>query len=154
MIKFSKKIEYALGTLQYLGMFRGISFSARELSENLNIPYEFLSKTLAQLAKSDILISNFGTKGGYQLAKEPKEIRISAIFKALNEPLSVVECVSGDESICERSNICLIKTPMQQLQEKITNLIGSITLEELINLSVLKNDINNNVQQNKVKYAE
>jgi Rrf2 family protein len=101
-------------------MFRGISFSARELSENLNIPYEFLSKTLAQLAKSDILISNFGTKGGYQLAKEPKEIRISAIFKALNEPLSVVECVSGDESICERSNICLIKTPMQQLQEKIT----------------------------------
>jgi hypothetical protein len=43
---------------------------------------------------------------------------------------------------------------MQQLQEKITNLIGSITLEELINLSVLKNDINNNVQQNEVKYAE
>jgi len=34
------------------------------------------------------------------------------------------------------------------------NLIGSITLEELINLSVLKNDINNNVQQNEVKYAK
>jgi len=150
MIKFSKKIEYALGTLQYLGMFKGVSFSARELSENLNIPYEFLSKTLAQLAKSNILISNFGTKGGYQLAKEPKEIRISAVFKALNEPLSVVECVVGDETACERSNVCLIKTPMFQLQEKITNLIGSITLDDLINLSILGKDETNNVEQSKV----
>ncbi len=147
MIRFSKKIEYALGTLQFLGMFRGVSFSARELSENLNLPYEFLSKTLAQLAKSNILVSNFGTKGGYQLAKEPKDIKISEVLVALNEPLSVVECATGEEDGCERSTICLIKTPMFELQEKITNLIGSITLEDLINFSESRDISKKNVKQ-------
>lgn len=132
MVRFSKKIEYALGTLQFLGLNPNESFSARELSQILNIPYEFLSKTLAKLAKSNILSSNHGIKGGYQLIVDPKELKFSQILEALDEPISVVECAEGDESICERSSICLIKTPMFQLQSKINDLIGSTTLADLL----------------------
>ncbi len=146
MIKFSKKIEYALGTLQYLGLHPKSSFSAKELANTLNIPYEFLSKTLAQLAKSNILISNQGMKGGYQLAVLPKDLKFSQILEALNEPINVVECASGDEEICERSNICLIKSPMFQLQMKINELIGSTTLEDLLKL-IKEDSQNQNVKQ-------
>ncbi|MCX7908281.1 MAG: Rrf2 family transcriptional regulator [Ignavibacteria bacterium] len=146
MVRFSKKIEYALGTLQFLGMNPNEFYSARELSEILNIPYEFLSKTLAKLAKSKILNSNFGTKGGYQLSVNPKELKFSQILSALDEPINVVECVYGDEDICERSSICMIKTPMFQLQSKINELISSTTLEDLLNFAD-KSTIQNSEQK-------
>lgn len=146
MVRFSKKIEYALGTLQYLGLNPKESFSARELSETLNIPYEFLSKTLAKLVKSKILISNQGMKGGYQLAISPKELKFSHILEALGETINVVECVTGDEDICQRSSVCLIKTPMFELQAKINELIGSTTLEDLMKF-VKENRKNQNVEQ-------
>lgn len=146
MVRFSKKIEYALGTLQFLGLNPSESYSARELSEALSIPYEFLSKTLAKLAKSKILISNQGIKGGYQLGVPPKELKFSQILEALDETVNVVECVAGDEEICQRSSICLIKTPMFELQTKINELIGSTTLEDLLKI-VKENRENHNVQQ-------
>ncbi|MGB9770965.1 MAG: RrF2 family transcriptional regulator [Candidatus Kapaibacteriota bacterium] len=146
MVRFSKKIEYALGTLQYLGLNPTTSFSARELSEALNIPYEFLSKTLAQLVKSGILNSNQGKKGGYQLAILPREVKFSQVLEALGEPLNVVECATSDDEICSRSNICLIKTPMFQLQAKLNEIIGSMTLEDLISI-LNENNENQNVTQ-------
>lgn len=143
MVRFSKKIEYALGTLQFLGMNPNESFSARELSQILSIPYEFLSKTLAKLAKSNILSSNHGIKGGYQLIVDPKELKFSQILEALDEPFTVVECVEGDENSCQRSDICLIKTPMFQLQSKINELIGSTTLADLLNVNQKFTQISN-----------
>lgn len=143
MVRFSKKIEYALGTLQFLGLNPESSYSARELSEILSIPYEFLSKTLAQLAKSKILNSNLGIKGGYQLAISPNELKFSQILDALGEQINVVECLSGDEEICERSSICMIKSPMYSLQNKINELIGSTTLQDLLNTYLFNHKIEN-----------
>ncbi|MCX7879404.1 MAG: Rrf2 family transcriptional regulator [Ignavibacteria bacterium] len=132
MIRFSKKIEYALGTLQFLGLHQNTPISARELSIKLKIPYEFLSKTLQQLARSGIVIANYGIKGGYHLAKKPSEIHFSDIIDALDENASVVDCVDGLEASCERYNYCNIKNPLLELQSKIFELIRSTTLEDLL----------------------
>ncbi len=142
MVKFSKKIEYALVALHYLSNNPEAYFSARELSEILNIPYEFLSKTLAKLAKSEILISNHGAKGGYKLNKSPRKITFYQIFASLEEHLNVVECLSNEDEICQRSAVCTIKTPMFQLQNKINELIGNMTLEDWLKFPTFDNAIN------------
>lgn len=142
MVKFSKKIEYALVALHYMSNNPETYYSARELSETLNIPYEFLSKTLAKLAKSEILISNLGAKGGYKLNKHPKKITFYQIFASLEEPLNVVECITSEDEVCQRSSICTIKSPMFQLQNKINELIGSMTLEDWMKFPSFDNVIN------------
>lgn len=140
MVKFSRQVEYALGTLQFLAKNPDDSFSARELSEILNIPYEFLSKTLAKLSKSKILNSNYGIKGGYQLAINPKDLKFSQILNALDESVNVVECTVESEDVCQRSPICTIKIPMLHLQTQINQIINSTTLMDLINLNQNEND--------------
>lgn len=133
MIKFSKKLEYALFALQFLSENPEDSFSAREMSQVLNIPYEFLSKTLQQLSKKGVLVSNQGIKGGYKLNYEPKELKLSYIFNSLDENVSVVACFSDDAEECRLINSCGIRSPMKFIQERIDKVIAEITLEDLFN---------------------
>lgn len=142
MVKISKKIEYALVVLHHLSNNPENYYSARELSEILDIPYEFLSKTLAKLAKSEILISNHGAKGGYKLNKSPRKITFNQIFASLDEHLKLVECITSENEICQRSAVCTIKTPMVQLQNKINELIANMTLEDWLKFPTFNNSIN------------
>ncbi|MGQ9818511.1 MAG: RrF2 family transcriptional regulator [Candidatus Kapaibacteriales bacterium] len=133
MIKFSKKLEYALIALQFLGENSEDSFSAREISQILNIPYEFLSKTLQQLSKKGILSSNQGIKGGYKLNYDPKDLKLNNILDSLDENVSIVTCFSDDVGECRLINFCNIRSPMKFIQDKIDNVIAEITLEDLFN---------------------
>lgn len=131
MIKFSKKLEYALFALQFLSENPEDSFSAREISQVLNIPYEFLSKTLQQLSKKGVLVSNHGIKGGYKLNYEPKDLKLSYILNSLDENVSVVACFSDDAEECRLINFCVIRSPMKLIQKRIDEVIAEITLEDL-----------------------
>lgn len=147
MIRFSKKIEYALGALQYLGTHPNDSFSAREISEQLDIPYEFLSKTMQQLARFGLVNSNQGVKGGYRLTNPPENIKFTDILKALDEDAGIVTCFAEDDETCKRSSICLIKSPMSLIQSRIDEIIASTTLADIIYGVPFNNNFDNNVLQ-------
>lgn len=133
MIRFSKKLEYALFALQFLGENSEDYFSAREMSQFLNIPYDFLAKTLQKLARKGIVISNQGIKGGYKLNIDPKNIKLSKIFESLDESVSLVTCFSDQAGECRMIDFCGIRSPIKLIQDKINNLIATITLKDLIN---------------------
>lgn len=147
MIRFSKKIEYALGALQYLGTHPNDSFSAREISGQLGIPYEFLSKTMQQLARFGLINSNQGVKGGYRLTNPPEKVKFTDILKALDEDSGIVTCFAEDDESCERSSICLIKSPMSLIQSKIDEIIESTTLADIIYNTPFHDSFDNNVLQ-------
>ncbi len=142
MIRFSKKIEYALDALNFLGMNPTSSFSAREISERLNIPYEFLSKTMQQLAKKGIVRSISGVKGGYVLSISPENIKFADILGALEEDSYVVECFADGDDCCQRNEVCTIKTPMMVIQSKIDSIILSTTLADILSLTKANKDFN------------
>lgn len=133
MVRFSKKLEYALFALQFLGENPDESFSAREISQVLNIPYEFLSKTLQQLARKGLVASNQGIKGGYKLNRQPKEIKLKNVIESLDENVSIVTCFSNESEECRLINFCMIRSPMRFIQDKIDSVIASITLQDLFN---------------------
>lgn len=130
MLKLSKKIEYGIQALQYMAMNSGSVISAKEISENLNIPYDFLSKTLQILNKNGIVISQQGIKGGYILARDPKLTTVGEIIKALEENAIIVDCLANEQNNCDRINICTIKNPMSKLQEKINFVLNSTSIAE------------------------
>lgn len=130
MLKLSKKIEYGIQALQYMANNTGSVISTKEISEQLNIPYDFLSKTLQILNKNGIIISQQGIKGGYILARDPKSTTVAEIIKALEENTMIVDCLADDQENCDRINICTIKNPMNKLQEKINYLLNNTTIAE------------------------
>ncbi len=131
MLRLTKKIEYAILAMQYIASNPNKLISAKEISEKLNISFEFLSKTLQTLMKFGLISSHQGKSGGYTLAKEPTDISISEIINALDENQSVVECAADADSLtCGRQSDCTIKKPMNNIQNKINSIFEETTLAE------------------------
>jgi Rrf2 family protein len=137
MLKLSKKIEYGLLAMQYIASNiennREKVISAKEISSKLNIPFEFLSKTLQKLMKSGLIESQQGNKGGYILAKSPDSTSLAEIIIALDEKAELVECfTTQNDSTCSRTNKCSIRGPIKNIQNKIDRVFKSTTLAELL----------------------
>lgn len=132
MLRLSKKVEYALLALQYMANSTDEIMTAKGLSDQLGISFEFLSKALQSLMKNGVVQSHQGIKGGYALAKKPEDISVSEIMKALDDSMAVVECfVDGSEEICGREKDCSIRYSMGKMQRKINDLFNSTSLAEL-----------------------
>lgn len=112
--------------------------SAKEISLKLNIPFEFLSKTLQKLMKSGLIESQQGNKGGYVLAKSPEQTSLSEIIVALDEKADLVECFTNkDDTTCSRTSLCTIRGPIKNIQKKIDGVFQSTTLAELLDKRLL-----------------
>jgi len=73
-----------------------------------------------------------GPGGGYLLAQSAAAITAGDIIRAVEEPLAPVSCVNAKvEKPCHRVNGCLAHSLWERLGERITELLDSVTLEEL-----------------------
>ena len=133
MIKFSKKVEYALISLIYMAEQESDALiSSRELAKQFNFPQELIGKVLQSLAKCNYLQSVQGVHGGYQLAEDPEQIKLASIVYAVDGPIQVVKCLKHSENCgCEQLDHCNIRNPMEMLQLKLLEALSAITLKDL-----------------------
>jgi Rrf2 family transcriptional regulator, iron-sulfur cluster assembly transcription factor len=132
MLKLTKKIGYGLLALKYISEFPGEKISAKEISENLKISFDFLSKTLQTLAKGGLIKSQKGINGGYTLAKIPEYISFLDVINALGIDMNIVECTTKkNNNECERENYCNLKPNMIKLQNEIDSLFKKLTIANI-----------------------
>src|ERR1043165_7845141 len=95
MLRLSKKSDYALMAMKHLAL-RGdrelASSSAREIAELYDIPIELMAKVLQKLVRRGLLMSQQGTRGGYQLARLPTQISVADVIQAIDGPVTVTAC--------------------------------------------------------------
>lgn len=133
MLKFSKKVEYALIALIYIGE-RGDNCvtTSREIAEKFHIPGEMMGKILHTLAKKDLITSLQGVKGGYKLQRSLQNISITDVVSILDGPINFVNCSHvTKKSECPQSKVCNIKNGMNVMQTKLHGFFSSITLADL-----------------------
>ena len=93
MLRLSKKADYALMAMKHLAVKTDVaSTSAREIAEQYDIPVELMAKVLQRLARSGLLTSHQGTRGGYTLSKPTASISVADIIQAIDGPLTVTAC--------------------------------------------------------------
>src|ERR1035441_3024056 len=103
MLKLSKKTEYALMAVKFIAKkSEGNSATAKEISEGYNIPYDLLSKVLQQLTKKKIIKSFQGIKGGYSLSKDPDNVTLIEIIRAVEPNYQITECMQNGSRSEER----------------------------------------------------
>lgn len=133
MLKFSKKVEYAIISMLYMAeQERGQLSTARALAETFNIPQELVGKVLQSLARKGCINSVQGVKGGYQLAKEPEHINLAEIIIAVDGPVRVVNCVDEVEICsCNQLDFCNMRNPMETIQLKLVTFFNSVSLKDI-----------------------
>jgi Rrf2 family protein len=104
--------------------------SAKRIAEEFGIPPERLAKILQRLAKKKLIASHNGPKGGYVLTRQPTEITVGQVVRALEGPVNVVSCLSEHDD-CPQFARCNLRGPVQKIQASISQVLDSMTLAEL-----------------------
>lgn len=102
----------------------------RELSEELNISFHFLTKILQQLSKSEILESFKGPNGGVRLAKPPNKITLKDIVTSIDIKYRILNCPLGMPG-CGELSPCPLQQEWQNFKFKIEKMMTEVTLEDL-----------------------
>ena len=133
MLRLSKKADYALMAMKHLAIKSDSgpsSTSAREIAEQYDIPIELMAKVLQRLARSGLLTSHQGTRGGYTLSKPMASISVADIIQAIDGPLTVTACSTQDEQ-CEQFEKCNVRDPLWRIKDRILSALSTCSLAEI-----------------------
>ena len=88
-MKISRSTGYAILAAGYMvkNQKEPIILSQR-ISKEYNIPLEYLLKILQQLVRANVLMSKRGPRGGFSLARAPKDITMLEIVEAVDGPMA------------------------------------------------------------------
>ena len=136
----SNRTEYAVRALIELARSSELKKSD-DIAKSQNIPPKFLPHILSDLAKSGLVKTSRGFRGGIALNRKPKDILFKTVVDAVQGPLIAYECLIGITD-CEFSRECILKSVWHGVQTAVDEVLTSITLEDLIkeNNSEVNND--------------
>jgi Rrf2 family protein len=87
-MRVSAKSDYALRALIDLAVTAGAgAVSAEELGRRQDIPHGFLQAILADLRRAGIVVGLRGQAGGWRLARDPAEVTVADVIRAVDGPL-------------------------------------------------------------------
>jgi len=137
MLKLSKKIDYGLMALSHIACFENDNkiVNTKRIAEEYSIPVELLAKILQKMAKGGLITSLNGPKGGYVLARPPRDITVGEVVKAIEGPIELVDCYRGNITECQQLGKCSVRRPIRKIQDSITRLLDGMTIEEITRLS-------------------
>lgn len=130
MLKLTKKADYGLIAMRHLAEHADLgACSSKDLAEMYSIPQEALAKILQRLTKAGLLTSQYGTNGGYVLARDPRTISAFEVIKAIDGPLFMTSC--STDSDCDQSDRCTVRGPLRKVSRSIEDVLNRLTIWEM-----------------------
>ena len=133
-MKLTSKGRYAVMALADLAKFNSMNpVSLRDISLRQGISLDFLEQIFSKLKKNNIVKSIRGTRGGYILTKNPKEIKLANIFNAVDEKIKTVQCKKESKRGCNgKTSKCITHNLWDELEIHINNFFEQKNLKDLI----------------------
>ncbi|HUA06890.1 MAG TPA: Rrf2 family transcriptional regulator [Solirubrobacteraceae bacterium] len=98
-MRISAKAEYAVrAAIELAAAGDNKAVPAERIATSQGIPLNFLEHILSELRIAGVVRSQRGTDGGYRLAKQPHEITIADIIRAVEGPLATVRGGKPEEA--------------------------------------------------------
>lgn len=131
-MKVSTRGRYGTRAMVELASHHGQGFvKLDEVARHQQISRRYLEHLFADLKAAGLIRATRGPQGGYALAKAPTNISVSEIFKAVQEPLAIADCLLGDDD-CQRAPICPTRQLWMKVTEAMAGVLDSTTLADLL----------------------
>ncbi len=94
-MKLTSRCEYALLALTYLTRRGSEELSSVDtIAKAQRIPARFLEQILLVLKRARFVTSVKGARGGYRLARDPRQVTLAEVIRAVDGALAPTESVS------------------------------------------------------------
>lgn len=134
-MKVSTRGEYGIRAMVALAHYYGEKpVALTTIAHDSAVPAPYLEQLIAPLRRAGLVESKRGARGGYVLARDPKQIVVGEIFRVLEGPVAPMECVSEDvsEQTCPLIPNCETRPVWLRLRDSIAGTLDSMTLDEIV----------------------
>lgn len=111
--------------------------SLADISDRQEISLSYLEQLFSRLRKEQLVHSIRGPGGGYRLGRAASDIAVGEVIRAVDESVDATRCQG--QADCQNGERCLTHSLWQQLSNRITEFLNSITLGELMEQYDVKN---------------
>ena len=139
----NKNTDYAIRALIYLAQRRKVFTSSREISDNGNIPLQFVRRILQDLKQANFLDSKEGATGGVKLIKDPSVISLTAIIELFQGKVQISACMFRNK-ICPNRSECVLRNRILSIEQKMILEFQALTIQTLIDDMEIGNEKKNN----------
>lgn len=105
--------------------------SLKAISKRQGITEKYLWHLINPLKSAGLIESVRGAHGGYILAKPLSGISVKEIVRALEGPLTLVDCVEKPAS-CAKAQACVARDLWTEVAEKISQTLEAVTLKDIV----------------------
>ncbi|MEG3765707.1 Fe-S cluster assembly transcriptional regulator IscR [Alteromonas sp. 14N.309.X.WAT.G.H12] len=101
-----------------------------DISERQEISLSYLEQLFSRLRKEQLVDSVRGPGGGYLLGRDATDIAVGEVIRAVDESVDATRCQGLAD--CQGGERCLTHSLWQDLSDRISIFLNSITLGELM----------------------
>jgi Rrf2 family protein len=106
------------------------------VAQRTDLSHGYLEQLSMGLRRARLLRGVAGRKGGYRLERAPSQIRVGDVVQACIGEICLVECVRKP-SICARASRCETRALYCLLNQKVEDVLDSLTLADLMDTEQL-----------------
>ena len=131
MLHLTRKGDYAIRGMVYLAMKPMDRMSLiSEMASAIDVSQTLLAKTFQNLSKVGLVKSYRGVGGGFMLGRPAEEISLLSIVEAVEGPIVLNRCLLRPGT-CGRDAECTVHPVWREVQEKMRETLGNVTLKHL-----------------------
>ena len=129
-MKLTTRARYGLKICLVLGVNHGYGYlPISDIASRCGYSQKYTEKIMRHLKAANIVQSEKGVAGGYQLTAPPDRLSIGEILRALEDNLEFIDCVGGE---CAGSRCCPTHDVWRRLYEGINGLLNGIMLGDIV----------------------
>ena len=134
-MKLSSRSRYGFCAIMELAMHYGEGpLQLKTIAKSGGISGKYLEQLVGMLMRSGLIRSLRGPRGGYVLAMSPKEIKLSDIITTLEGVETIPGCIDH-QKFSTGCGDCVMSTIWTKLKKTMSDLLESITLQDLVDLA-------------------
>jgi Rrf2 family protein len=127
----TKETDYAVRAIMHLARHSNGFVSSRDISNEEEIPLQFLRRILQKLIRSGLVESKEGVAGGVRLKADPGTIKIADLMRLFQGKIQLTECMFR-KRICSNRETCVLKKRIQRIEKMVARELEDITIADLL----------------------
>jgi Rrf2 family protein len=130
-VKVTAKADYAVRAMLELATVDDGLVKGEQIARSQRIPLKFLENILIDLRHAGLVHAQRGAEGGYRLARDPGDVTLGEVIRAVEGPLASVRG-EPPESVSYEGAAEHLQTVWIAVRASLRSVVDDLTLAEVV----------------------